>query len=226
MSIYTIYRATNIINGKIYIGFDSKWPKRKSEHKGDARRGLKYKFYNAIRKYGWDNFTWEPIYQSMDYDHTLNVMEPFFIIEHDSLLNGYNGNPGGGTASLGAKWWHNGIDQIFTQVPPDNSFILGRLHYNNNGAAIGAAVNAQKYWVNDGQHEMMIFKTETVPRGCTKGRLLSKAFKGYDRSTIKGVKWWNNGIESKMSLACPGPDYVAGRLSFKRRYTSTGSCRQ
>jgi len=32
MNIYSIYKATNKITGKIYIGFDSNWPKRKKRH--------------------------------------------------------------------------------------------------------------------------------------------------------------------------------------------------
>ena len=41
MNIYTIYRATNTINGKVYIGFDSAWPKRKRGHKSSAETRLK-----------------------------------------------------------------------------------------------------------------------------------------------------------------------------------------
>jgi len=95
MHIYTIYRATNTINGKVYIGFDSAWPTRKRGHKSSANVQPKSKFHKAIRKYGWDSFIWEPIYQSMEYVHCLNTMEPFFIIEHDSLASGYNSTYGG-----------------------------------------------------------------------------------------------------------------------------------
>lgn len=98
--IYSIYRATNLINGKVYIGFDSNWPKRKDEHLWAASRGDSITFYNAIRKYGSDNFSWEVIYQSTDGDHTKNVMEEFFIKEHHSHIhfensNGYNMTLGG-----------------------------------------------------------------------------------------------------------------------------------
>jgi hypothetical protein len=39
MNIYSIYKATNIKNSKSYIGFDSHWPKRRSEHKSAAGTG-------------------------------------------------------------------------------------------------------------------------------------------------------------------------------------------
>jgi group I intron endonuclease len=101
MNIYTIYTATNKINGKNYIGFDSKWPKRKYEHHYNSTVGSSNQvFYNAIRKYGWDNFEWNIIYQSHDAEHTLTVMENHFINEYRSYIhfensNGYNMTLGG-----------------------------------------------------------------------------------------------------------------------------------
>lgn len=99
-NIYSIYKATNLVNGKVYIGFDSNWPKRKDEHLWAAFRGENITFYNAIRKYGPDNFSWEVIYQSTDGNHTKNGMEEFFIKEHHSHIhfensNGYNMTLGG-----------------------------------------------------------------------------------------------------------------------------------
>lgn len=104
MNIYSIYKATNTINGKVYIGFDSNYPSRIKGHKISALK--KYSdthFHKAIRKYGWDNFTWEIIYQSIDGNHTLNVMEGYFITEHDSYYTGYNMTLGG-EGSLGHKY--------------------------------------------------------------------------------------------------------------------------
>jgi group I intron endonuclease len=101
MKIYTIYRATNTDSGKVYIGFTSHWPQRINGHNYDRRYGNTNKaFYNAITKYGWDAFEWEAIYQSQDYEHTLKIMEPYFINEHRSWVgfedcNGYNITQGG-----------------------------------------------------------------------------------------------------------------------------------
>lgn len=96
MNIYSIYKATNIINGKVYIGFTSLTvDDRINTHLKNSKNNIVTKFYNGIRKYDWDNFTWEIIYQSLDGDHTLNVMENYFILEHDSFKNGYNSTLGG-----------------------------------------------------------------------------------------------------------------------------------
>lgn len=63
-------------------------------HKHDYKH-RKTKFYNALIKHKWENFVWEVIYQSLELDHTKNVMESHFIIEHDSYRNGYNSTKGG-----------------------------------------------------------------------------------------------------------------------------------
>jgi len=95
MVIYTIYKATNTINGKIYIGFDSNWPKRKLEHIRQTKY-LNHAFHNAIKKYGVESFQWDILYQSPDREHTLNIMEPHFISEHGAFgKRGYNMTAGG-----------------------------------------------------------------------------------------------------------------------------------
>ena len=99
MIIYSIYKCVNRLNGKVYIGFDSNWPNRQQEHKYSTKY-RNQNLYLAIRKYGWESFDWEVVYQSKDGDHCLKIMEPYFINEYDSYKNGYNSTLGG-EGSLG-----------------------------------------------------------------------------------------------------------------------------
>lgn len=90
-----IYKATNKINGKCYIGQTRhSLEYRKSRHLSCAKRGVKTHFYSAIRKYGEDNFEWEIICSTND-KKRLNELETFYITKYDSIKNGYNMVDGG-----------------------------------------------------------------------------------------------------------------------------------
>jgi group I intron endonuclease len=106
MTIYSIYKATNKVNGKSYIGFASRWPARQQEHYWESFREnhacYHSHFHRAIRKHGWESFEWELLYQSKDGTHTLKEMENFFILEHNTYEKGYNQTLGG-DGSLGRK---------------------------------------------------------------------------------------------------------------------------
>lgn len=106
--IYTIYKATNKITGKCYIGFDSRWPRRMKTHNRVAyRQEENTYFHNVIRKYGKSCFDWEVLYQSLDGHHCLNIMEPYFIKEHNSYgEGGYNLTHGGDQVMMGRKHSH------------------------------------------------------------------------------------------------------------------------
>lgn len=96
-TIYTIYLIR--LEGKaVYVGFTSKaFTERWSEHCRDARSACSFVLHKAIRKYGEAAFTVETIYTGEDFDHTLNVMEPQYIVEHNTHISngGYNMTIGG-----------------------------------------------------------------------------------------------------------------------------------
>jgi group I intron endonuclease len=100
-----IYKVTNKINQKKYIGYTKNFRERKNRHKDSAlKRNSPFVFHQAIRKYGWDNFKWEIIYESWDAEHCLTIMEPYFINEYNSFgEHGYNMNKGGQKGMLGLK---------------------------------------------------------------------------------------------------------------------------
>lgn len=93
-----IYKITNIINGKVYIGqtiqtIEARWEqhKRSSTYK-------KYALYYAMRKYGLDNFKIEMIEQCDNKE--LNDKEIEWIAFYNSYREGYNMTLGGDGGTL------------------------------------------------------------------------------------------------------------------------------
>lgn len=90
-----IYVAENTVNGKRYVGQTiRKFEERQAHHKKDSEV-CDFKFYRAIRKYGWDNFNWAVIVEGVESVESLNSLEQYWIKELDTFKNGYNSTTGG-----------------------------------------------------------------------------------------------------------------------------------
>jgi group I intron endonuclease len=91
-----IYKATNLINGKEYIGKTTrKFRKRRSSHKTDAKQGRGAAIGRAIRKYGFENFRFEIICECFS-RRELSMCERAQIAQHGTLApRGYNLTSGG-----------------------------------------------------------------------------------------------------------------------------------
>lgn len=94
---YVIYKVTNKINGKIYIGKTYNFEKRKREHLYDINNNLP--FHRALKKYGIENFVWE-IVDTANSDDEAREKESQWIKELNSCIhspdsNGYNITIGG-----------------------------------------------------------------------------------------------------------------------------------
>ena len=92
---YLIYKHTNNINGKVYIGqtgrsIASRWGKNGQYYKQCS------KFWNAIQKYGWHNFSHEILVDNIPTRDEANRIEQYYIeVIYDSVKNGYNISKGG-----------------------------------------------------------------------------------------------------------------------------------
>lgn len=217
MNIYTIYSATNVINGKTYIGFDSDWPKRKYEHQYNSKSSTQV-FYKAIRKHGWDNFNWNIIYQSYDATHTLVVMENHFILEYNSYIhsptsNGYN-------MTLGGEGTIGYIHTIETRKRISNALIgktKGKSKPPRSAIARKNISNAKKGstpW-NKGKTGVQVPWNKGKTGVYTVDQLDKMRKAAIGKS--KGKKWFNDGTKDYFILpSLANENYVAGRLKQDR----------
>ena len=94
-----IYKVTNKINGKVYIGqsinIKARWTKHRNNPFNPESEQYNSPFYKAIRKYGLSNFTFEILEEIHKED--LDKREIYWISFYDSNNpeKGYNLTPGG-----------------------------------------------------------------------------------------------------------------------------------
>lgn len=96
-----IYKITNTINNKVYIGQTSLTPEiRFNKHKRCYKSNCCSKLYKAMRKYGKENFIIETICET----NVPNEDEKYWIQYYNSVKEGYNITYGGeGGSSLGTE---------------------------------------------------------------------------------------------------------------------------
>jgi predicted GIY-YIG superfamily endonuclease len=99
-----IYKITNIINNKSYIGQSININQRFYRHKSALKKGKHYNNYllASYNKYGLESFTFDILFllenNSLSKEEILNILnqkEKEFILQYDSFLNGYNLTTGG-----------------------------------------------------------------------------------------------------------------------------------
>jgi group I intron endonuclease len=96
--MYSIYKITNIINNKIYIGYSKNPEKRWVRHQKISTHKIKQKFHYALSKYGIDNFKFEIIESKIVSLKDALLKEKYWIHYYESYVDstkGYNMTPGG-----------------------------------------------------------------------------------------------------------------------------------
>lgn len=124
-----IYKATNVLDNTIYIGKSVvSLGIRRSNHFSDVKRGSKYHFHKALRKYGEAAFVWEVLEKIPN--ELASVIEKAYISLYkligQRLYNETNGGEGWSRlhspetkqkislAKKGSTPWNKGIKQSQT----------------------------------------------------------------------------------------------------------------
>lgn len=97
-SNYVLYKHTNKINGKVYIGITNsikrRWRKEGIEYKPEA--GRQSRFWGAIQKYGWNNFKHEIVLDNLSFEQACRLEKEYISKYNSTERNtGYNIAKGG-----------------------------------------------------------------------------------------------------------------------------------
>ena len=91
-----VYKITNMINGKVYIGqtVQDNPKMRWYGHTACARKGKKSHLYDSMRKHGADNFVWQIIDRAENIDQ-LNSKEKYWLDFYRAESDVYNAREAG-----------------------------------------------------------------------------------------------------------------------------------
>lgn len=144
--VFRIYKITNLINGKIYIGQTVKtMSARISNYKAGAKIKVNQVISRAINKYGFENFKFEQLY-TVDSRNEANYLEKYLIAFYNTTDKriGYNVALGGvsGTGVVSpetkSKISKGNTGKIRTQEQRDNhsKIMKGRLSEENKNRSV------------------------------------------------------------------------------------------
>ena len=152
---YSIYIHKNKINNKVYIGQTSQSLEKRWGNGSGYKTSTK--FYNAIQKYGWDNFEHIVLFSNLDAD-TANKIEEMLIKQCRSTEDdyGYNIKHGGSNhnhseetkrkigeankiSQKGKQWTNSQKELMSNMFSGENNPFYGKRHTEESKRKISEA---------------------------------------------------------------------------------------
>jgi len=144
-----IYKITNMINNKCYIGQSVNIKQRWKNHKTVNPKDHEYNYplYQAFRKYGINNFNFEVIEEcSID---ELNNKEEYWIKYYNSYNNGYNQTLGGNQPTHYNKITPDILSQITYLLANTTLYHSQIAQQFNVSTEMIQGINTGRYWKRD-----------------------------------------------------------------------------
>lgn len=209
-----VYKATNLVNGKFYIGYSGRGlKKREKGHRADARAGKGNLLHAAMRKYGHENIVFEVMADFGDDEELAKLYECEAIAKYKPEYNLTYGGEGGtlhpdsrkkiGDANRGRK------------MPPSHgekrrAYMTGRKLSAEHRAKIGAGQLGRTGW-NKGRATSE--ETKQKLRAANKGQVPWIKGVGHSEETKAKIRAarWNHTPESLERIS------VSRRIAWENR---------
>lgn len=222
---YYLYKITNLINGKIYIGA------HKTKNMNDGYMGSGKIIRQAIEKYGLSNFEKEIIEIFDDFESMMKRESELVDEEFLSCDQVYNIKIGG----LGGFDYINknkmnlteevlkkrgeSIKLYFEKNPRKKSPFEGKRHNEKTKDIISE--KKKRFFQNGGQHPKGMLKkthTDVTKKHLSEVLKINGSLIGKNglEHPCGGTKWYNNGTKHKRSNVHPGEGWMEGRIYKKR----------
>ena len=203
--MYYIYRITNKINGKTYIG-QHKYNKLNDKYMGSGKLIIK-----AKQKYGVENFEKEILYSSIQYKETADDIERFAIAKERALGKAeYNIADGGQGGNLG--------EEINKKLRGENNPFYGKKHSEKTRRMLSEMRKGKKFGHLSEETKRKISDAQKGKHFSEeRKRNISESLKGHTpwnkgkKTGSNGTHWYNNGKINIKAKECP-VGFVKGRL--------------
>ena len=171
-----IYKITNIINGKSYIGQSTdihrRWKNEITDSKCINANSYNYPLMKAFRKYGIDNFKFEVIEECNNEE--LNQREIYWIDHFDTFFHGYNQTLGGDTSIRQPK--ENVIGVISDLINTDMLHKDIAIKWNMSTEMV-QGINTGRYWKHNADYPLQKRKIAKISYCKNCGKEITKGSK-------------------------------------------------
>lgn len=170
-----IYKITNMINGKSYIGqsvdIHRRWRMEIADSNNVNNHSYDYPLMKAFRKYGIDNFKFEIIEECNNEE--LNQRETYWIDYFDTFFHGYNQTLGGDTTIRQPKENVIGVISDLINTKMLHKDIASKW---NMSTEMVQGINTGRYWKHNADYPLQ--KKQIIKSYCEKcGKEITKGSK-------------------------------------------------
>lgn len=196
---YFLYKLTNKINNKVYIGQTININKRFSSHKSSIENNKPTQvIHRAIIFYGKENFDWNIIATCRSLDDA-NSLEEILIIQyqsHISMGRGYNVSLGGKNASkseefkkqISSKLKGHPVSQETRNLISKSN--MGRIITQEHRKKISDGSKGRTNTEESKQKQSLLMKNPKINKGLEKLKQISDSHKGMTWIEINKKRVW------------------------------------